>query len=265
MSDNIKLCWLGQGGFLISYNNINVLIDPYLSNYCLKLKSEFNHTRCTPIVRDPAAIKADFYLITHAHGDHFDPESISPVMQNNPDCRFLCTGDCKSKIEQFFPDEFARFEFVKIGKMISVSPELELHVIPAAHEELTKDADGEYIAVSYMLNFTKEHKTVFFGGDTIPYNGQDKNITALIPDDHELIMCLPANGRDEARHTLGIVGNMDINEAIELAKKCNAKLLIPCHIGMFAGNDAVEKISIEYCEKHGIKTFMPEAGKDFYL
>ena len=34
---------------------------------------------------------------------------------------------------------------------------------------------------------------------------------------------------------------------------------------MFAGNDAVEKISVEYCEKHGIKTFMPEAGKDFYL
>ena len=265
MSGNIKLCWLGQSGFLISYGEFKLLVDPYLSDSCLKLKSKLDHTRGTPIVRDPANLKADFYLITHCHADHFDPETILPVMENNPGCRFFCPGDCQGKIEKFFPEKAEKFEFVSAGKMIEPAPGIELHTIPAAHETLDVDENGEYKAVSFLVNFRRENISVFFGGDTIPYPGQDGAVLRALPAGAKLTMCLPVNGRDEARHALGIAGNMDVDEAVALAKNCGAELLIPCHIKMFAGNDPAEEISAEYCIGQGVNTLLPEAGKEFAL
>ena len=62
-----------------------------------------------------------------------------------------------------------------------------------------------------------------------------------------------------------LVGNMDVDEAVALAKNCGAELLIPCHIKMFAGNDPAEEISAEYCIGQGVNTLLPEAGKEFAL
>jgi L-ascorbate metabolism protein UlaG (beta-lactamase superfamily) len=265
MGNEIKLCWLGQSGFLVRAGDTVLLADPYLSNSCAKLKSKLDHTRGTPIVRDPADLKVDFYLITHCHADHFDPETIIPVMENNPECRFFCPGECREKIGKFFPEKTAKFEFVSAGKMVELAPGVELHTIPAAHETLETDENGEYKAVSFLVNFRKENVSLFFAGDTIPYPGQDAAILRAVPAGAELTMCLPVNGRDEARHALGIAGNMDVDEAITLAKNCGAKLLIPCHIKMFAGNDPKEEVTAAYCEKSGIKTILPEAGKEFAL
>lgn len=265
MEKSIKLCWLGQSGFQISGGGVELLIDPYLSDSCAKLKSKLDHTRGTPIVRNPETLKVDFYLITHCHADHFDPETIRPVMENNPACRFFCPGDCRGKIAQYFPEKTDKFEFVSAGKMVELAPGIELHAIPAAHEALETDEDGEYKAVSFLINFRKENVSLFFGGDTIPYPGQDASILRSLPAGARLIMGLPANGRDEARHAIGIAGNMDIDEAVALALACGAELLIPCHLKMFAGNDPNEPVTTEYCEKLGMKTLLPEAGKEFYL
>ena len=265
MGNQVKLCWLGQSGFLLSYGEISLLTDPYLSDSCAKLKSKLDHTRGTPIVRNPEELKADFFLISHCHADHFDPETITPVMANNPACRFFCPGDCREKIGKFFPEKTAKFEFVSAGKMVELAPGIELHTIPAAHETLETDENGEYKAVSFLVNFRKENVSVFFAGDTIPYPGQDAAILRNLPAGAKLTVCLPANGRDEARHAMGIAGNMDIDEAVMLAKNCGSELLIPCHIKMFAGNDPAEEVTTDYCEKLGMKTLLPEAGKEFCL
>ena len=76
MGNEIKLCWLGQSGFLVRAGDTVLLADPYLSDSCAKLKSKLDHTRGTPIVRDPADLKVDWYLITHCHADHFEPVTI---------------------------------------------------------------------------------------------------------------------------------------------------------------------------------------------
>ena len=99
----LKLCWLGQSGFLISGGKTEIIADPYLSDSCLKLNSRLDHTRHTPIVRNPAELTPDYYLITHPHADHFDPETIAPVMENSPETGFLCPPSCIDKIRTFFP------------------------------------------------------------------------------------------------------------------------------------------------------------------
>jgi L-ascorbate metabolism protein UlaG (beta-lactamase superfamily) len=50
------------------------------------------------------------------------------------------------------------------------------------------------------------------------------------------VALLPINGRDAAREALGIVGNMDAGEAVELALAIGATRLLPYHWDGYAGN-----------------------------
>ena len=261
----LKLCWLGQSGFLISSEKTEIITDPYLSDSCLKLNSALDHTRRTPIVRSPEKLTPDYYLITHPHADHFDPETIAPVMEHSAKTKFLCPPSCIGKIMKFFPKKKERFGFLATGNKYDLGSGIELIPIPAAHETLAKDENGEYLSMSYLLNFTEAEKSVFIAGDTVPYAEQAAGIKRFLPAGYELVMLLPANGRDAERAALGILGNMDVDEAIGLAKECGAAYLIPCHIGMFAGNDPKEPVTKEYCESKGINTILPEAGKEFFL
>ncbi len=264
MSD-ITLCWLGQSGFQIEYDGRSILVDPYLSDSCRKLNSKLDHTRGTPIVRDPATLAPDYYLITHPHADHFDPETIAPVKEHSPRIKILCPSSCAEKIAKFFPGKEAWFQFLSTGKKYDLGHGIDLIPLPAAHETLAKGVDGEYLSMSYLLNFTREKKSLFFGGDTIPYEGQAEEIRRFLPERFTLTMFLPANGRDAERAAIGILGNMNLKEAVQLTKQCGAALLVPCHIGMFAGNDPKEPVTAEACESLGMKAFLPAAGKEFLL
>ena len=50
------------------------------------------------------------------------------------------------------------------------------------------------------------------------------------------VALLPINGRDDERHRLGIVGNMDAGEAVDLALAIGASVLVPYHWDGFEGN-----------------------------
>ena len=39
------------------------------------------------------------------------------------------------------------------------------------------------------------------------------------------VVCLPVNGRDAAREAIGIIGNLDAAEALELTLQLKAKVL----------------------------------------
>ena len=56
----------------------------------------------------------------------------------------------------------------------------------------------------------------------------------LAPFEVDLAL-LPINGNDPAR---GVAGNLNIEEAVWLARSIGAKLTIPCHYDMFTFNTA---------------------------
>ena len=98
MGNEIKLCWLGQSGFQISGGGIEILVDPYLSDSCAKIKSKLDHTRGTPIVRAPETLKVDYYLITHNHADHFDPETAGHWLGEKGAIRVLAPSSVWQKV-----------------------------------------------------------------------------------------------------------------------------------------------------------------------
>lgn len=74
--------WLGQAGFWIDTGAHRILIDPYLSDsLARKYAGQANdHRRMMPAPIAPEALpRPDVVLVTHAHTDHMDPETLGPL------------------------------------------------------------------------------------------------------------------------------------------------------------------------------------------
>jgi L-ascorbate metabolism protein UlaG (beta-lactamase superfamily) len=263
--DDLTLFWLGQSGFLLKTPSATIACDLYLSDFCRK-KSRLDHTRKMPIPIAPEQLEPiDHFLITHAHIDHFDPETIGPIMKSQPKTQFYCPSDCKRVIAEYFPSSADRFQLVGCEKEYLLSKNMRLRPLPAAHEELTKDTDGEYIAVSYLLLLDDVHQAIVFGGDTIPFDHQARMIRSAIPANYKLSLVLPVNGRDAQRAQLGFKGNMTLDEAVDLYHQTQADCLVPCHFGMFALNDLKSPPAQEYFDKNDCRTVIPEMMKKISL
>jgi L-ascorbate metabolism protein UlaG (beta-lactamase superfamily) len=260
--NEINLTWLGQSGFILQTPETVIACDLYLSDYCQK-KSRLDHTRKMPIPIVPESLdNIDHYLITHGHIDHFDPETVRPIMQASKAAKFYCPPTCQSLIDEFFSAKTGRFELLKTKTQYALSPGIRLIAIPAAHEDLEKDETGEYVAFSYLVLFEKYNKAVFFGGDTIPFAGQGQLISESVPEGFELTMVLPVNGRDQERAKLGFKGNLTLMEALELYRECSASLLVPCHFGMFELNDIKEPLTEAFFSDNHCQAHIPELNQE---
>ncbi|MFA6714764.1 MAG: MBL fold metallo-hydrolase [Victivallales bacterium] len=262
---HLFLTWFGQSGFIIRSRETTIACDLYLSDYCRK-KSRLDHTRLMPIPVEPESLNnIDHYLITHSHIDHFDPETIGPILAAGPKTRFYCPPEASRIVNEHFPEYENRFHRLKSFQKYKLRDDISLIALPAAHEELEKDSDGEYIAFSYLTLFDDLKKAVFFAGDTIPFTGQAEMIRKHVPDNYELVLVLPVNGRDAERAALGFKGNLTLAEAVSLYHGCKADLLIPCHFGMFELNNAKEEISERVFRETRCKAAVPEVMKGILI
>lgn len=244
--DGLRLTWLGQSGFLLDGAGLHIACDLYLSDYC-KQRSKLDHTRlmAAPVTAE-SLDTVTHYLITHTHIDHFDPLTVGPILQASAGANFYCPPAGMPVVDEFFAGQLGRFTLLESFSATELAPGVRLIPLPAAHDELQKDAQGEYLAFSYLLLFAGTKQAVFFAGDTIPYEGQAQHICDHVPAGYALTLVLPVNGRDTRRATLGFKGNLTLEEAVQLYHACGASLLVPCHFGMFALNDIPQPLTQEY-------------------
>src|SRR5882724_6164925 len=85
-----SLWWLGQSGFLVVQNGRAIVLDPYLSDSLTRkyASTDKPHVRMTERVIDPVALASlgviDLVTSSHNHTDHFDPETLVPLLAGNP-------------------------------------------------------------------------------------------------------------------------------------------------------------------------------------
>jgi L-ascorbate metabolism protein UlaG (beta-lactamase superfamily) len=106
------LWWLGQSGFLLQWQGVHVLLDPYLSDSLTKKYSQTDkpHVRMTELVIEPARLSiADIAVSTHNHTDHLDAETLCPILAANPSLKLViaeanraCVAD-RLKIDPAIP------------------------------------------------------------------------------------------------------------------------------------------------------------------
>jgi L-ascorbate metabolism protein UlaG (beta-lactamase superfamily) len=84
---------------------------------------------------------------------------------------------------------------------------------------------------------------VYHAGDSEIYPGMVERLAPLQID----VALLPINGRDWFRERHGIIGNMDEREAAYLANAIGARVVIPMHYDMFAGNPGSPGRLVDLC------------------
>jgi len=228
------LWWLGQSGYLLLWNGKKILIDPYLSDSLTKKYANTNkpHTRISERVIDPRLLtNISIVSSSHNHTDHLDGETLIPLIKNNPVITFIIPEANRAFVCERIqmPHEFPLG--LTDGKTISIG-EFSFHGLPAKHNEIERDAEGNCKFMGYIISFGQW--SIYHSGDTLWFDDMER----LLKPFHVDVAILPINGNDPSR---GVAGNLDVEEAARLGKTIGAGVVIPCHYDLFAFNTADPK------------------------
>lgn len=218
--------FLGQAGFVFKTNRGKLIcIDPYLSDCCNRY---FGFKRLMPYILKPDELCFDYLLVSHAHFDHFDPDSV-PVLMANGKTKLIGAKDVVAECERLHIKD--NLHFLSVGEVFEEDG-VKITAVLCDHGKDTLDAIGFLLEV--------EGKKIYYMGDTAYRvdwlcNPTIKNIDMLI---------LPINGA---------FGNLNEMQAAKVVSKLEPKLAVPCHYWNFAehgGNPAI------FCKE--MKSYAPD-------
>jgi L-ascorbate 6-phosphate lactonase len=215
---SLQLTWLGQAGFLVEAGEARVLIDPWLSRH------EDRLVEAPPL--ELVAERIDHVLVTHEHIDHLDLPFLRELAARSPGAQLVLPEPIVEQAEDVLP-----VTTVRPGDAVELGP-LSVDVVPAWHGVTPADAytDGEGRFVGYVLGGAGP--VLYHAGDTIA----TPELVDALRDKRIEIALLPVNGRDFFREEQELVGNLDAREAVRLAKRIGARMLVPYHWDGFRGN-----------------------------
>ena len=136
-SDSIKIYNLGHASLMFEYNNLVIYVDP------TSTKADFT-----------GLPKADIFIITHAHGDHYDVSTLNKLKKEGT--IMVYTQDVADK-----GNYSGSARIMKNGDNINVLG-IPIKAVPAYN--LDKKFHPKGIGNGYIINFRE--KTIYIAGDT---------------------------------------------------------------------------------------------------
>ena len=251
---SFRLWWLGQSGFLLQWQGVHVLLDPYLSDSLTKKyrQTDKPHVRMTELAIDPARLSfVDIATSTHNHTDHLDAETLCPILEGNPGLKLVIPEANRAFVAERLNIDPAIPIGVDDGASIELSG-IRFSGIASAHETVDRDERGRAKYLGYVIEFGGW--TVYHSGDTVRYEGMTEKLRRFRID----VALLPINGRAPERR---IPGNLFGREAAQLAKDIGARQVIPCHFEMFEFNTAPPDEFIHECQRLGQKFKVLQCGE----
>ena len=251
-----RLWWLGQSGFLLQWQSLHVLLDPYLSDSLTQKYRETDkpHVRMTELVIDPAELTfVNVVTSSHNHTDHLDAETLGPILARNPSLKLVIPEANRT----FVADRLKINPAMPIGLDDGVTLELlgiRVTGVASAHDTVERDEHGHVKTLGYILRFGPW--SVYHSGDTLRYEGMTEKLRPFSVD----VALLPINGRAPERR---VAGNLSGPEAARLAHDIGAKLVIPCHFEMFEFNTATPDAFVEACRGLGQPFRILRCGERF--
>ena len=207
---------LGQASFMIkSPAGVVVALDPYLTNAC-KAGGErlgMNFDRLTPpplLPQDLAGI--DLYLLTHSHGDHLDPETLSGYREAGGEGPYIGPPEtAEMLVELGVPENQVTMTWPNRKHTIGDLNVQATFAIPNSGNDLTH--------VGYLLSVD--------GGPTFYYTGDTgyEDILGISAAPHNPDVLLTVIN--------GTFRNMGPVEAALLTKQLDPEVVIPYHHNLF--------------------------------
>lgn len=200
----MKCIWLGQAGLWFEYEQLKIMIDPYLSD-SVKTINPKNYRR-VPIREEMFKLKPDVMIFTHNHLDHYDPETVRKFLGSNTAVTVLAPTSVWNEVR-------------KIGGNNN-------YVLFDRHTEWTQDntrfsavlaVHSDYSAIGVLME--TEGKIYYITGDTL-YN---TDIFEDLPQDIFAVF-LPVNG---------VGNNMNMTDAKRFCERIQTRFAVPMHCGLF--------------------------------
>jgi L-ascorbate metabolism protein UlaG (beta-lactamase superfamily) len=254
--DGFRLWWLGQSGFLLQWQAVHVLLDPYLSDSLTRKYSQTDkpHVRMTELVIEPSRLSfIDIATSSHNHTDHLDAETLGPILGRNPSLKLLVPEANRAFVADRLKIDPMTLVGLDDGAAIELSG-IRFSGVASAHETVERDEQGRVKALGYVLQFGQW--SIYHSGDTMRYEGMAEKLRPFAVD----VALLPINGRAPERR---VPGNMFGPEAAQLAHDIGAKLVIPCHFDMFEFNTASPDAFTETCRRLGQSFQVLRCGERF--
>lgn len=192
----VDIHYLGHAAFLLVFDGVKVLIDPYLKG-----------NPSAPV--KPEVVEADFILVTHGHGDHIgDTVEIArrtgaTVVANAEICKWLEAKGVKTHAQHLGGGHQFSFGYVKLTNAVHGSS------LP----------DGTYGGNPCGILITEnDGKHLYFAGDT-----------ALFGD----MRLIGEEGLDFAALPIGDNYTMGPDDALRAVKLLEPRVVMPMHYDTF--------------------------------
>ncbi len=200
-SSELYITWLGQGGYLLDDGETRIVIDPYLSDAVEKVSGK---KRLYPPPVAPEQLKCDLVICTHDHLDHLDPDLVEEL---DPSQAFAGPDSCTAHLRQL-----GRNNLFPLNRGSTMA--MGNFALTAVFADHTTDSIG------LMVNHNGH--VLYFSGDTL-YSERLLELSAFHPE--LVLICI--NGK---------LGNMNVQEAVQLTEALAPKVGIPAHYDLFAEN-----------------------------
>lgn len=233
---------VGQAGFIIKSCSGQLLtIDLYLSNCVERLEGNKGFKRLLPQILSPSDLSFDVVICTHSHLDHFDIDAVPEMMSKG--AKLYVSIDCKKMIEQLRMEYYnTAITYVKPGNYY-IDGDFEITFLNCDHGDGAPDAVGVVIRV--------DGKTIYEVGDSCLRLDR----TNEIPNPLDVLI-VPING---------VNGNMNSDDAAELASALHPTVTIPCHYGMFASHGGDLKRFYNVMNERELPMLIMQQGEEYKL
>jgi L-ascorbate metabolism protein UlaG (beta-lactamase superfamily) len=186
-----KLTYHGHSVFEIKTDKHNIIIDPFITgNPNAKIK--------------PDDVKADYIILSHAHGDHFG-DTLEIAKKNN------ATVIAVFELSEYIASKGCKAHGMGIGGCHNF-PFGQVKYTIAHH---SSSYDGQYMGEPGGVIINVEDKCIYHAGDT-----------ALFLD---MKLIGEMNSIDTAILPIGDNFTMGIDDAVKAAEFLNPKMVVPMH------------------------------------
>ena len=203
----MKITWLGQAGLLMETEDLQIMIDPYLSDCVGKANPALS--RRVPVDERFFEVRPDVMIFTHDHLDHYDPET-APIFLKREEKKM--TVLCPSSVWQKARLNGGGHNYVEFDRHTQwTEGSVRFSAVKAAH--------SDPFAIGVVIEDLSLQRTYYVTGDTL-YNTE---ILSDLPREIDVIF-LPVNGAGN---------NMNMTDGARFARATGAKAAVPYHCGLF--------------------------------
>ena len=227
------IAWLGHATFLIQIGGKRIITDPVLFDIPF-IK------RLTPAPIHASKIKPDYALISHAHYDHLDGQTLEYFNNTTALLPLNFARLVKDINPSITTQEAGWFQKYEIDEAF------EIYLLPAHHWHLRNGFDRDEILWGSFLIKTPT-TSIYFAGDT-EYSEHFKAINEVFGEiDYALLPIGAYRPRWFMKNS-----HIDPQDSIKAFKELNAKHFIPMHYGTYDLTDEPYDEPVELLKTLGV-------------